>query len=88
MQAIKYPDRAFWTESHTAFVQPLDAGVIRCFKAHYCNSFCKHAPLLDEAEECEVYKITLKEAMMIAEDTWKAVTPETIQNCWRNDQLV
>ena len=71
----------------TAFVQPLDAGIIRCFKAHYHNSFCKRALLLDEAGEREVYKITLKEAMMIAEDAWKAVTPETIRNCWNHTQI-
>ena len=71
----------------TAFVQPLDAGIIRCFKAHYCNSFCKYALLLNEAGEQDVYKITLKEAMMIAKDAWEAITPETIQNCWNHTQI-
>lgn len=71
----------------TAFVQPLDAGIIRCFKAHYRNSFCERALLLDEAGEREIYKITLKEGMMLAEDAWQAVTAETIQNCWDHTQI-
>ena len=35
----------------TAFVQPLDAGIIPCFKAHYQNNFCQRAIQLDEAGE-------------------------------------
>ena len=35
----------------TAFVQPLDAGIIPCFKAHYQNDFCQRAIQLDEAGE-------------------------------------
>ena len=71
----------------TAFVQPLDAGIIRCFKAHYCNSFCQCALLLDEAGEWDVYKITLHEGMMLAEDAWRAVSTETIQNCWNHTKI-
>lgn len=77
----------FFEPNLTAFVQPLDAGIIRCFKAHYRNNFCQHALLLDEAGECEVYKITLKEGMMLAEEAWRAVTPETIRNCWGHTQI-
>jgi hypothetical protein len=35
----------------TSFVQPLDAGIIRCVKAHYCHSFCHRALDLDDAGE-------------------------------------
>ena len=31
----------FFEPNLTAFVQPLDAGIIRCFKAHYRNNFCQ-----------------------------------------------
>lgn len=35
----------------TSFVQPLDAGIIRCFKALYRRSFCQRALELDDAGE-------------------------------------
>jgi hypothetical protein len=72
----------------TAFIQPLDAGIIRCFKAHYHNSFCQRALLLDESGEREIYKITLHKGMMLAKDAWRAITPETIQNCWNHTQIM
>jgi DDE superfamily endonuclease len=49
----------------TSFVQPLNAGIIRCFKAHYRNKFCQRAIKLDEAGEEDIYKIDLKEAMIM-----------------------
>ena len=39
----------FFKPNLTSFVQPLDAGIIQCFKAHYHSSFCQCALLLDEA---------------------------------------
>ena len=30
----------FFAPNMTAFIQPLDAGIIRCFKAHYRALFC------------------------------------------------
>jgi hypothetical protein len=68
----------------TSFVQPLDAGVIRCFKAHYRRSFCLRALELDKAGETDVYKINLLEVMMMAKKAWDEVSAETIRNCWRH----
>jgi hypothetical protein len=45
----------------TSFVQPLDSGIIRCFKAHYRRAFCDRAIELDEAGEDNIYKINLLE---------------------------
>ena len=39
----------------TPFVQPLDTGIICCFKAHYCNAFCLWAITFDEAGEEYIY---------------------------------
>ena len=66
----------------TSLVQPLDAGIIQCFKALYCQAFCKHAIDLDEASECNIFKIDLHEAMLMAKEAWAQVTPETIKHCW------
>jgi hypothetical protein len=72
----------FFEPNLTSFVQPLDAGVIRCFKAHYRCAFCIRALDLDEAGECDIYKINLLEGMMMAREAWNAVEPSTIKNCW------
>lgn len=66
----------------TPFVQPCDAGIIRCFKALYRRNFSRRAIDLDEAGEREIYKTDLLEAMVMAKEAWNSVTPETIRNCW------
>jgi hypothetical protein len=68
----------------TPYVQPLDAGIIRCVKAHYRKSFCICAVDMDEAGEHDIYKINLLEIMLMVWQAWDAVTPETIANCWRH----
>ncbi|KAF7790672.1 hypothetical protein EIP86_001628 [Pleurotus ostreatoroseus] len=72
----------------TPFVQPLNAGVIRCFKAHYQRQFCEHAIKLDEAEEANIYKIDLLEAMLITQKAWAAVTAKTIVVCWHHSEIL
>jgi hypothetical protein len=49
----------------TPFVQPLDAGIIRCFKAHYHALFCKRALELDMIGEDEIFKIDIHKAMLV-----------------------
>lgn len=72
----------FFEPNLTPFVQPLDAGVIRCFKAHYRQALCQRALNLDDAGEQDIYKINLAEAMFAAKDAWQSITSETIRNCW------
>ncbi|KAG6839781.1 hypothetical protein H0H87_012890 [Tephrocybe sp. NHM501043] len=62
----------------TLFVQPLDAGIIRCFKAHYRRAFCARAIDLNEAGERNIYKINLLKGMMMAKEAWAAVNNKTI----------
>ncbi|KAF9226060.1 DDE-domain-containing protein [Gyrodon lividus] len=66
----------------TPFIQPCDAGIIRCFKALYCHNFSRQAIDLDKAGECKIYKIDLLEAMVMANEAWNSMMPETIRNCW------
>ena len=68
----------------TSFVQPLDAGIIRCFKAYYRRAFCIQAVEKDEAGEEDIYKINLLEALLMAKQAWQEITSETIANCWRH----
>lgn len=71
----------------TPYVQPLDAGIIRCVKAHYRRAFCIRAVDLDEAGESDIYKINLLEVMLMVRQAWDAVTQETIANCWRHSGM-
>ena len=52
----------------TSFVQPLDTGIIQCFKAYYRQEFCLRAIDLDQAGNSNVWKVTLCGAMMMDND--------------------
>lgn len=53
----------------TAHVQPADAGIIRCFKAHYRASFMNRA--IDRYDSdispAQIYDINILEAMRMAD---------------------
>jgi hypothetical protein len=75
--------RLEWFEPNlTCHVQPLDAGIIRCFKALYRRTFCHRTLELDDAGEADIYKINLLEAMMMANEAWDNVKSATIKACW------
>jgi hypothetical protein len=71
----------------TSFVQPLDAGIIRCFKAHYQQEFCLCAIERDEAGECNIYRINLLKGMLLACKAWRQVNASTIKNCWNHTKI-
>jgi hypothetical protein len=72
----------FFEPNLTAWIQPLDAGIIRCMKTHYCREQCAHALDLDEAGEEEIWDLNQVESMRMAKAAWKSVSPATITNCW------
>ena len=72
----------FFAPNMTPFVQPLDAGIIRCFKAHYRALFCQRALELDTIGEDDIFAINIHEAMLMANEAWGAVQPTTIKHCW------
>jgi len=71
----------------TPFIQPLDAGIIRCFKAHYHKQMCLHAIELDDMGEDDIYKLNLHEVMLMAKATGDAVSPEMLAACWNHTGL-
>lgn len=71
----------------TPYMQSLDAGIIHCVKAHYRREFCLQAVDMDEAGQDDIYKINLLKLILMARQVWNAVTPETIQNCWRHMKI-
>jgi hypothetical protein len=78
----------FFEPNMTSYVQPLDAGIIRCFKAVYRRMFCLRAVDLEEAGEENIYKINLLEAMKMAKKAWDEVESKTIQNCWEHTGIL
>jgi hypothetical protein len=64
----------------TAHVQPNDAGIIRCFKAHYRHLYISCA--IDHYNEgitpSDIYKINQLEAMRLADTAWQMVNTTTI----------
>ena len=74
----------FFEPNLTPYVQPLNAGIICCVKAHYWKAFCARAVDMDEAGEEDVYKINLLEVMLMVRQAWDAVGAETIANCWKH----
>ncbi|KAF8219145.1 hypothetical protein L208DRAFT_1100949, partial [Tricholoma matsutake] len=71
----------------TSFVQPLDAGIIRCFKACYHQEFCLCTIERNEAGERNIYKINLMEGMLMACMAWRQVEVSTIKNCWDHAKI-
>ncbi|KAF8673587.1 DDE superfamily endonuclease [Rhizoctonia solani] len=74
----------FLAPNLTAYIQPLDAGVIALFKAHYRQQFMRLAIRRDNAGITNVYKINQQQAMELADTAWEAVSSETIANCWKH----
>ena len=77
----------YFEPNMTSFVQPLDQGIIWCFKAHYHKAFCLQAIELNDAGADDIYKIKLLETMFIVKEAWDAVSPETIKNCWKHADI-
>ena len=68
----------------TAHVQPMDQGIIRCFKAHYRAKFIHRA--IDNYDRdvtpSKIYDINQLEGMRLADTAWNQVDATTIKHCW------
>ena len=70
----------FLSPNCTSVLQPMDQGIIRCFKHHYNSAINKkNIEALDNGTE---FSLSLLEALREAQRAWAKVTPETISNCW------
>lgn len=75
----------FFSPNLTSHVQPMDAGIIRCFKAHYRKLFVARSIDRFDAgvHPSKIYEINQLEAMRLADIAWLHVKPEVHRNCWR-----
>lgn len=83
----------FLPPNTTSKIQPLDAGIIACWKAHCRNLQINYMlTVLEDLPDCATangVKIDIKQAIIWAAQAWKTkVTCQTIQNCWRKTKLL
>ncbi|KDQ17016.1 hypothetical protein BOTBODRAFT_106185, partial [Botryobasidium botryosum FD-172 SS1] len=78
----------FLPPNMTSRVQPLDAGIIRTFKAHYRRLFLQRALDRDESGEADIYQINQLEAMHLIRDAWAHVSVQTVADCWAHTGIL
>jgi len=72
----------FFPPNTTSKLQPLDAGIICNFKVHYRSLVVKKLIQNIDSEESSGLKITVLDAMRMADRAWRNVTSTTIRNCF------
>jgi hypothetical protein len=74
----------------TAHIQPLDQGIIRCFKAHYRAKYIERAiaHYNEGITLSQIYDIDQLRAMRIARAAWQEVDTTTIRNCWHKSGIL
>jgi hypothetical protein len=68
----------FLAANLTAWIQPLDAGIIASFKAQYKRRYIRLALEQDSEGAADIYKIDQLQAMRLAEAAWVSVV---VSNC-------
>lgn len=75
----------FLPPSTTSVLQPMDQGVIRSLKAHYRKQLVLR--ILESYEKGSEYNVSILEAIVLLEKSWRRVTAATIRNCFRHAGL-
>lgn len=70
----------FLPPNTTAHIQPMDAGIIKAFKAHYMKQLVQH--YINRVEKDEDQSINLREALHMVKTAWDRV------NCYRHVQIL
>ncbi|GBM76755.1 Tigger transposable element-derived protein 4 [Araneus ventricosus] len=70
----------FLPPNTTSVLQPMDQGVIRSLKCHYRKQLIlRILECYDENKDCD---ISLLDAVVLLEKSWRLVTESTIRNCF------
>lgn len=72
----------FLEPNMTSHIQPMDAGIIKAFKAHYRELYIRQAIDRDEAGFTDIYHIDQLEGQRLCLQAWARVTSQTVANCW------
>jgi len=77
---------SFLPPNTTSHLQPLDSGIIKCFKSHYRKLQLQHiVEMMDADSEPD---LNLKQAVHFIRAAWHNVSPVVIQNCWAHAGLI
>ena len=68
----------------TAHLQPMDQGIIKCFKVHYQAGYIQHSinNYKGGVTPSNIYNIDQLDVMRLANHAWLEVDATTIQHCW------
>jgi hypothetical protein len=78
----------FLEPNMTSHIQPMDAGIIRAFKAHYRRLYIERVLERDEFGEDNIYHIDQLEGMRLLEHAWESVTSSTVAHCWTHSGIL
>ena len=69
---------------------PMNAGIIQCFKAHYCAWYihCVVNQYDSGITLSELYDINQLKDMHIAQMAWNEVDTTTIHHCWLKARIL
>jgi len=73
----------------TAHLQPMDAGIIRTFKAYFKKIFIQHIiQQYDIDSTNDASKLNIKQTIDFIAEAMDQVTPITIRNCWERTGIL
>ena len=70
----------------TAYVQPIDQGIGRSFKAQYRKIFVRAQ--VAAYSKHQLFSFSLRDAILRIRLAWIKVTPLVIQNCWAHAKVL
>jgi hypothetical protein len=76
VNVVSYPPNC------TSIIQPLDLGVIKCFKQVYRKQLVQRAVCLMDSRKGVQLKIDILQAFHFIVSAWQQVTQSAIQNCF------
>lgn len=82
IEGLKNVELIFLPPNTTAKTQPMDAGVIRCFKSNYRRRLATRQLIAFNQEK--KFTFDLLDALYIAQAAWSDITNTTIQNCYKH----
>ncbi|KAI7958282.1 hypothetical protein MJO29_006499 [Puccinia striiformis f. sp. tritici] len=86
----------FFSPNLTSHVQPLDAGIIKCFKSYYrkkailrsINLFTEEMDKEEKTPMKNMFKVDQLLAMRMSQKAWDSVSALTIANCWGVTKII